>query len=144
MHQNNYSGLGVVVYGVENECEKIDVELLERFKDNKLGVRCVSFKLSTKEGIINAIRMNYQREKQLRFEVLKGVKVEDEVEYEGETGTVKQVLQKVEVNQRRIFVGIEQGVGQHKNDAFVIISKDRADIGNRWIRENYGERFKFV
>ena len=24
------------------------------------------------------------------------------------------------------------------------MSKDRADIGNRWIRENYGERFKFA
>ena len=59
MHQNNYPGLGVVVNGVENEYEKIDVELLERFKDNKLGVQYVSLKLSAKEGIINAIRMKF-------------------------------------------------------------------------------------
>ena len=53
-------------------------------------------------------------------------------------------MQKVEVNQRRIFVGIEQGVGKCKNDLLVIMNKDRTDIGSKWIRENYGESFKFV
>ena len=41
-------------------------------------------------------------------------------------------------------MGIEQGVGKCKNDVLVTMSKDRIDIGNRWIRENYGERFKFA
>ena len=37
VYQNNYSGIGVVVYGVENESGKIDGDLLDSFKDNKLG-----------------------------------------------------------------------------------------------------------
>ena len=60
-----------MVYGVENESGKIDGDLLESFKDNKLGLRCVSFKFSTREGIINAIRTNVRRERQLWFELLK-------------------------------------------------------------------------
>ena len=72
--------------------------MLESFKDNELGLRHVSIKLSTREGIINAIRMNFQREKKLWFEALKGVKAEDEVECEVEKVTIKQVLRKVEVS----------------------------------------------
>ena len=84
---------------MNDESEKIVIDLLESVKDNNLGLRCVSFKFSTREGIVNAIRINFQREKQLRFEVLKGVKVEDEVEHEGEKGSIKQVLYQVELNQ---------------------------------------------
>ena len=114
VHQNNYSGIGVVVYGVENESGKIGGDSLESFKDNNLGLRCVSFKLSAREAIMNAIRIEFQGIKQLWFEVLKGVNAEDKVECEGEKWTTKQVLHAVEVNQRRIFVGIEQGVRKQK------------------------------
>ena len=41
--------------------------------------------------------MNYQRENRLWFEVLKDVRVEEEVEYEGEKGTLKQVSKKWEL-----------------------------------------------
>ena len=68
---------------------KIDKDLLQRFKENNLALQCVSFKLSTQEGIINAIRIKFQRAKQFCFEVLIGAKVEDEVEDEGEKGTIK-------------------------------------------------------
>ena len=54
--------------------------------------------------------MNFQREKQLWFEVLKGVKVEDKVEHKGETITIKQVLQKVEVNQKGFFLELRKGL----------------------------------
>ena len=81
--QNKHSGLGLVAYGILNESESIDNNLVESFKDNELGLRCVSFKSSSFEGIVNRIRMNYQRESRLWFEVLKDVRVEEEVEYEG-------------------------------------------------------------
>ena len=32
MHQQNYSGVGFVVYGVEHESENIDNKLIESFK----------------------------------------------------------------------------------------------------------------
>ena len=57
--------------------------------------------------------MHFQREKQLWFEALKGVKVEDEVEYKGEKGNIKKVFQKEQVNQRRIFVDVEKGTEQN-------------------------------
>ena len=49
------SGLGTVMYRVENKNEKIDTDLLERFKCNALGFHHVSFWLSAEEGINNAI-----------------------------------------------------------------------------------------
>ena len=54
------------------------------------------------------------------------------------------MLHKVEVNQRLIFVGIEQGVGKCEKDLLFIINEDRTDIGSKWIRENYGESLKFT
>ena len=60
-YQNNYSGSGIVVCGVEKESEKIDVRAMQRFKDNNLGLRHVSFKLSGQDVIINAIRFDFER-----------------------------------------------------------------------------------
>ena len=142
--QNNNSGTGTVVCGVENESGKIDRDSLEWFKDKNLGLRHASFKLSAREGITNAMRMNFQRKTQLWFELLKGANAEDEVEREGEKGTIKQVLHKAEVSQRRIFVGIEKGIGKHKNDLLVTMSKDCVDIGGEWISKNHGQSLKFV
>ena len=46
------------------------------------------------------------------------VTVEEEVKHKGEEGTLKKVLQKIELNQRRRFIGIEIGRGTHENDVF--------------------------
>ena len=74
----------MVSCGVENESENIDKYLLERIKGNNLGLRHVSSKFSNKEGITNAIKINFYRENQLHFEALKGVTVENDVEHKGE------------------------------------------------------------
>ena len=98
------TGLRLVKYGIENESNSIDAKLIENFKDNELGLRHAILKLSLVDGVIDGIKMNYQREKKLWFEVFTGAKTEDEVECEGEKGTLQQILQKVEINQRRIFL----------------------------------------
>ena len=46
---------------------------------------------SATEGIINTIIMNFIRENQLRFETIRGAKIEDEVECETEKRTIKSV-----------------------------------------------------
>ena len=88
--------------------------------------------------------MNFLRVRQLWFELLKSVKAEYGVEHKGEKGTIRIVLHKVEVNQNRFLLDFEQGDVKHKNILLVIINKDRADIGSKWIRENYGESLKFT
>ena len=40
---------------------KIEMDILEHFKDNNLGLRHGSFKSSAKKEITNAIKMNFQR-----------------------------------------------------------------------------------
>ena len=77
------------------------------------------------------------------FVVLKGVKVEDKVKYKGEEETLKKVMQKIEENQRRTFIGMEIGRGMHNNDVLLIMNKDCKDKGCDWIRENCGVNFKF-
>ena len=87
---------------------------MESFKNNNLDLRHVSFKFSSKQGMFNAIRMNHQNKNKMWFEVLKGVKVEDEVKNKGEEGTLKKAMQKIEVILRRTFIGIEIGRGTYK------------------------------
>ena len=89
VHQQKYSGVGLVVYGVEQEDENIDKKLMESFNNNDLDLRCVLFKFSSKEGMFNAIRMNYQNKSKMWFEVLKGIKVKDKVKHKREDGTLK-------------------------------------------------------
>ena len=74
---------------------------------------------------------------------LKEVKFDDKLEYEGEKWLIKQVLQQVEVNQRRIFAGIDKGVGKYENDVLVIMNEYRTDMWCKWVRDNYGEIFIF-
>ena len=50
------------------------------------------FLFSSSDGVAGVIRMSHQRENHLWSEVLKGARVEDEVEHEGEILTLKQVL----------------------------------------------------
>ena len=47
------------MHGVQNMSEALDHKLMRGFKEHKLGLRHASFKWSTKEGIINDVRMNY-------------------------------------------------------------------------------------
>ena len=75
VHQQNYSGVGLVVYGVEQESENIDKKLMESFKNNDLDLQHVSFKMSSKEGKFNTTRMNYQNNNEMCFEVLKGLRL---------------------------------------------------------------------
>ena len=84
VHKQKYSGVGLVVYGLEQESEDADKKLMESFKNNDLYLRHVSFKFSSKEGIFKVIRINYQHKNKMWFELLKGVNVEDEVKYKGE------------------------------------------------------------
>ena len=58
---------------------------------------------------------------------LKWVNDEDEVENERERGKIKQVFQKSEVNQLRIVVDVEKGVGENETNVLLIMSKDRTD-----------------
>ena len=67
----------------------------------------MSFKWSTKEGIINTTHMAYYDRSELRFEALKGVDIGDEIENNGYKWTVK-VLKNVEGNNKIIFVNVEK------------------------------------
>ena len=74
-HQQNYPGVGLVVYGVEQGSENIDKKLMESFKNNDLDLRHVPFKISSKEGVFNAIKMNYQNKNNMWFEVQNGLRL---------------------------------------------------------------------
>ena len=52
-------------------------------------------------------------------------------------------MQKIEANQRRIFIGMEIGRGKCGNDVLLTMSKDFKDKRCEWIKENYGVNFKF-
>ena len=53
------------------------------------------------------------------------------------------MLQKVEINQRRVFEGIEKGIGKCENYLLVIMSKNGRSQGCDWKRANR-EIVKFV
>ena len=77
------------------------------------------------------------------FEVLKRFKVEDEVKCKGAERKLKKFLQNAEVDQLRIFIGMEIGRGMCKNDILLIMNKDCKDKGCDWVTENHGVTFKF-
>ena len=49
-----------------------------------------------------------------RFEVLKGISTDEKIEDECELASSKEMLANVEVNQKKLFAGTEQGTGKMK------------------------------
>ena len=92
MCQKDCSGIGLVVHATLDNSAEIDYKLLQGHKDNKIGLKHVTFKSSSQEGTINATRTNYHGKKELRIKALKEVDARDEIEYEGNEGSVKEDL----------------------------------------------------
>ena len=53
-------------------------------------------------------------------------------------------MQKVEINQRRIFVGAKKVKGKHVNGVLLIMSKECEGQGCDWIRENCEVSLNFI
>ena len=63
--------------------------------------------LNRENDIMNAIRMNYYKKEDFRHALLKGVKTYDALEHACKEASVKEILKKVEANNKRIFIGLE-------------------------------------
>ena len=57
--------------------------------ENELGIKYVSFQLTSSKVITTTTRMNYHNKEDLRFEVLKGVIVHYTMEYECELASAE-------------------------------------------------------
>ena len=92
--------------------EEIGTKMINKHDENDLGIKHASFKWTSATGVINAIRINCYDKVDLRFEVLKGLKIDDAVECNDDMSSVKEILMKVQKNNRKLFVGIESGMGK--------------------------------
>ena len=106
-----------------DEEEEISVKLLNVSNKNELGMKSVSFQWTFSKGITNAMRMNYCNKEHLRFETLKRISVHDTIEYECELESAKEKLGNAKVNQTKIFLVIEQGIGKDEDDVSVVIHR---------------------
>ena len=94
--------------------EEISAKMMNNYNENDFGIKFVTFEWTSATGITNAIRMDYYKKEDLRFEVLKGIRIDDAVEHGTYLSGVKEMLRNVEINNRKVFVGIEQGIGKIK------------------------------
>ena len=95
-------------------------------------------------GITNAIRINHCNKLDLRFEVLKWLKIDDAVECSNDVSSAKEKLMMVKMNNINLFVEIELGIGKNTNNVLVVMRKSMVTEGKDWIRNNYGNAFLCV
>ena len=81
------------------------------------------------------MRINYCNKEELRFEVLKGISAQDAMEHGCELGSAKETLGNAEVNQRKIFVGIDQGIGKNEENVLVVMHICMISQGKEWTRK---------
>ena len=79
--------------------------------------------------------MNYYDKEDLIFEVLTGISVKDATEHERELASVKEMLGNGEVNQRNLFVEIEQVTGKNEKSILAAIHRGMIMQGKEWIRK---------
>ena len=144
MCQQEFSGRALVVQSTMDEEEEISAKLKNEHNENDLGIEFVSFKWTSAKGIVNSTSMNCHNKEELRFEVLKGISINDEVEYESELVSTKETLENAEVNQRKVFVGIEKRTGKIKHNVLSVMCRGMMAQGKEWIRNNYGTTCLFI
>ena len=94
--------------------EQLSAKLTNVCNENELCIKCVSFKWASAKGMMNATRTNHCNKKDLRFEVLKVINVNEVAEHEHEIASAKEMLGNAEANQRKVFLGTEQRAGKMK------------------------------
>ena len=110
--QQDYVGRAVVACVTMGKEEEISTKLINKCNENDIGIKYVSFKWTSAIGITNAIRINYYNKLDLRFEVLKGMTIDDTVECSNGISSAKETSMNVKINNRKLFVGIEPGMGK--------------------------------
>ena len=121
--QQECTGKSLVVHVTIDKEEEMSAKMTNEHNENELGIKCVPFKWTSTKGMTNTIRMSYYDKDNLRFEVLIGININNTIECEYEVANVKETLKNAEVNQRKSFVGIEQGIGENKNNVLLIMHR---------------------
>ena len=68
----------------------------------------------------------------------------ERMEHEHELENVRETLANVEVNNKKLFVGIEQGIGKNENNVLVVMHRGMMSYGKEWTRQNYGTKFVLI
>ena len=110
--QQDYVGRAAVACVTMDKEEEISAKLINEHNENDLGIKCVSFKWTSAIGITNTIRINYHNKLDLRFEGLKGMNIDDAVEYSNDISSAKEMSMDVKINNRKLFIGIKPGMGK--------------------------------
>ena len=84
--------------------------------------------------------MHYCKKEDLRFEILKGISAHDTMDHEHELSSTKETLGNAMVNQRKMFVGIEKGIGKNEDYVLVVMRRGMMSHMKEWIRKNYGTK----
>ena len=93
--QQDCIGRVVVVHVTMDKEEEISGKMTNEYNKNDLGIKFVSFKWTSARGIMNAMRMNYHKKEDLRFEILKRIRIDDTVEHRNDLSSVKEMLRNV-------------------------------------------------
>ena len=76
--------------------------------------------------------------------MLKGISVNGAAECECELASAKETLGNAEANQRKAFVGIEQGTGKKEKNVLAVMHRGVTGHGKDWSRNNYGTACLFM
>ena len=57
---------------------------------------------------------------------------------------MKETLQNIEVNQRKVVVGIEKGTGKNKDNSLIVMHRGIIAKGKDRIRNIYGTAYLFI
>ena len=124
----------LIVHGLEDEANRIDVELSSK---KYPGFRYVSYKSSTMQQRLAAMHYNDVINIKSRYEILFDASVVDKVLFNGKEGILKEILLNVEDNEDRLFMAVEQGSGKGRNNIQVILNPGKKYKARKWLVEMY-------
>jgi len=121
IYERNVKTKALVIYAVEENAAQIEQQL----NTSKMQeMKYVSFKTTTSEMRIGAMKANEWINIKSRFETLFNVNKHEIIMKNGIQETLKTCILKQEHNGIKLFLAIETGSGQSENDTHVVINPE--------------------
>ena len=118
-YEKNTRSKVLMIYAIISEADNVDKSLENIESERYLYV---SFKRISSNNRLVAMQLNEIVNTKLRYETLFKAKLNDMVIKEGKKVKLEELLLKEKVNDSSLFIAVEQGVGQHTKDVYIVMN----------------------
>jgi len=136
-YEKNLESLCIVIYVVEEKKEEINKKMKEMHEDSDNVYKFYSYLTDTAQSRYDSLVLNRLFNVPMKYEVLKGVYIRQNIIVEQEKCRLHQAILNVYQNDIKLFECVEQGYGKRNDEVFVYYYKENMQLVQKYFREQF-------